>query len=68
MSDYLHVFAEDLQIGDSVRGRGRLSGNVEDHPTLEGFVTAIFEKGGEELPLVVLGAKQVMKVRYVEED
>lgn len=68
MTSYLNVRADELQIGDMVRGRGKLACNVEDHPTLDGFVTAVFEKSGEETPLTLLRAKQIMRVRYAEDE
>ena len=64
---YVHVAAEDLQIGDLVRGRGRLACNVTDHDTRPGYVVAIFEKKEEET-LVVLRADSTMRVRCEDEE
>ena len=61
---YLNVRADELNIGDEVRGRGRLSCNIEDHPTLEGFVLAVFDEG----ELVMLPATRILRVKCDDDE
>lgn len=66
MSTYVTVDAEDLNIGDLVKGRGRLARDVEEHTALEGFVVAVFERRGVE-SVLILRADAEMQVRLSDE-
>lgn len=66
MSTYVTVNAEDLQISDLVKGRGRLARDVEEHTKLEGFVVAVFERRGVE-SVLILRADAEMQVRLIDE-
>ena len=67
MSSYVNVRVEDLNISDLVKGQGKLIRDVVDHETLEGFVTAVFERKGMD-HVKILRAKQTVQVRIDEED
>lgn len=61
---YVNVAAEDLNIGDLVKGKGRVLREVYDHDTMSGHVVVVFEKvkdGSEHL--AVLRSKSLICVR-----
>lgn len=62
---YLNVQANELNIGDVVQGRGRVARNPEDHETLSGYVTVVFEKRDDE-KVEILKGKALMRVRCEE--
>ena len=66
MSTYVTVNAEDLQIGDLVKGRGRLARDVEEHTRIDGYIVAVFERRGEERIQILL-ADAEMQVRLLNE-
>lgn len=63
---YVHVAAEDLNIGDRVRGLGRVTSVPFDHDTMPDRVVVPFELRGEER-LMVMRAKRELRVRCEEE-
>lgn len=66
MSTYIHVTADELHIGDLVKGRGKLARDVEEHTALEGYIVAVFERKGEE-KVAILRADATMQVRCSDE-
>lgn len=66
MSTYVNVSAEDLNIGDLVKGKGRLARDVTEHDTLEGFLVAVFERRGEER-IVLIQSDATFQVRCADD-
>lgn len=67
MSAYVNVSVDDLQIGDCVPKLGRLCQNISDHPTLEDYVVAVFERRDEE-KVVLRRTGTIMQVRVSGSD
>jgi len=67
MSTYLNIPAEELNIGDYVKKRGRVIREVVDHERIPGYVVVVFEKRREDVVAVLRGTAN-MQVMCVGED
>lgn len=65
-TEYVSVSVEELQLGDWVKGRGRVSIVPYDHPTQDEYVMVEFTRRGETR---LLGFRNdaVLSVKLVEE-